>query len=190
LDLHGRVLHDITLVGANLYGTDLRGANLRGAKFDGADLTGATFTGTSLDGVSLKNATLTGVKLVRIHFTNRTPESLRNAKLLLHSCTGCDLSDLDSSDVRLVGANLDNTDARNANMSDTSLVGASFRNARLEGASLRNAAVCFPQTWHSHIGDASGSRKRPASIFPGRSSWAPIYAEHAIARTIMKAAAR
>lgn len=202
LDLHGRDLHGLSFVGANMAGTDLRSANLRGthfvgvhlrgAKFDGADLTGATFTGTSLDGVNFGTAILTDIKLVGIRVTNETLQSLRNAKVLFHACTGCDLHDarlqnVDLSDVRLVGVNLrgsdvsgtkfvrahlvgasiDDANVRRADFSDASLVGASFRRAHLEDASLHGATVCFPESTRSHNGVVTVSDKIDCADFSG-----------------------
>ena len=80
-DLHGRDLHRLRFVGADLAGVDFSHANLNGAtftgcdlenaKFDDADLRNARFAGTHFANTSFARAKLDGVKMQGADFDGR-----------------------------------------------------------------------------------------------------------------------
>jgi len=172
-DLHGRDLHGLRFVGADLRDIDLSHANLRDAQFTGADLDGTRF-----DDADLRNARFVGVRLRRTSFARANTEGVRfvgasvsqgdvdgaAGRIILRECTGCslrglDLHDADLRGIKVVGANLDDAKLAGAHLNDARLVGVSardadlsrtdLRGANLMGANLRNARLAG-----ATIGDA------------------------------------
>src|ERR1700684_2620812 len=103
-DLHGRDLHGLRFVGADLRDADLTRANLRAAEFTGANLDGTRF-----DDADLRDARFVGVRLRHTSFARAQMEGVRfvgasvsqddvtgaAGRAILKDCTGCSLGGLD-----------------------------------------------------------------------------------------------
>lgn len=102
-DLHGRDLHGLRFVGAdlrdadfshaNLNGAQFTGSDLAGARFDDADLRNARFVGVEFRGTSFARAKVDGVTMRGVRLG---PGSIVGAdyKRFLRDCGGCDVADL------------------------------------------------------------------------------------------------
>ncbi|HZX68281.1 MAG TPA: pentapeptide repeat-containing protein [Candidatus Elarobacter sp.] len=154
-DLHGRDLHGLKFVGADLRDADLThtnlsdaeftGSNLEGARFDDADLRNAGFIGARLRHTSFLRANIAGAHFVGIKVS---PEDVTSAvgRAIIHDCTGCSLQGLDLHDADLrgmkaVGANLSEIKLSGARLNDANLVGARVIDADLSRTDLRGAEL-------------------------------------------------
>lgn len=152
-DLHGRDLHGLRFVGADLRDVDFSHANLNGAEFTGADLDGTRF-----DDADLRNARFVGVRIRHTSFARADVGGVRfvgvrlaaedastaTGLAVIRDCTGCslkgiDLHDADLRGIKVVGADLDDAKLAGARLNDARLVGASARGADLSRADLRGA---------------------------------------------------
>lgn len=155
-DLRNLDLHGLTLTGLDLSRADLRGANLSKsnfsgtdlsrAKLDGADLTDAMFSGADIAGASFRGAKMDGVQFNGISLAHSSFDGAALRAILVHGCSGCDLSHMDLRGVDLHGVSLSGADFSHSNLSGANLSGAkfsgvSFDNADLERADLRNALL-------------------------------------------------
>jgi uncharacterized protein YjbI with pentapeptide repeats/beta-lactamase regulating signal transducer with metallopeptidase domain len=155
-DLRNLDLHGLTLTGLDLSRADLRGANLSKsnfsgtdlsrAKLDGADLTDAVFSGADIAGASFHGARMDGVQFNGISLAHSSFDGTALRAILVHGCSGCDLSHMDLRGVDLHGVSLSGADFSHSNLSGANLSGAkfsgvSFDNADLERADLRNAQL-------------------------------------------------
>jgi hypothetical protein len=99
-DLHGRDLHGLRFVAAdlrdadfshaNLNGAQFTGANLAGARFDDADLRNAQFVGVEFGGTSFARAKLDGVTMRGVRLTAGSIIGADSARFL-RDCGGCDV---------------------------------------------------------------------------------------------------
>ena len=102
-DLHGRDLHGLRFIGADLRGVDLSHADLKGAvftgsdledaRFDDADLRNARFTGTHFQNTSFARAKTDGVRMQGVELDARAIVGA-DYRPFLRGCTGCDLSSM------------------------------------------------------------------------------------------------
>jgi uncharacterized protein YjbI with pentapeptide repeats/beta-lactamase regulating signal transducer with metallopeptidase domain len=155
-DLRNLDLHGLSLSGVDLSGADLRGANLSGTNFsgsdlsrarlDGADLTNAVFSGADIGGTSFRGARMDGVRFAGISLSHANFDASTLRSVLVHGCSGCDMShmDLRGADfhgVSLAGADFSHSDLSGANLSGGHFSGVSFDHANLDRADLRNAKL-------------------------------------------------
>ena len=126
VDLKGRNMKDIKIVGGNMVSVDLRGADLSGAtlenimfnnaKLDGANLTGATIRGCMLEDASIKEAKFSGARI-----------------------TETDMNRLSSADK----AQFNDSVLTNVWLSGSKFREANFANAKFEGAETHLNVVSF-----------------------------------------------
>ena len=136
VDLKGRNMKGIKIVGANMVSVDLRGADLSGAtlenimfhnaKLDGANLTGATIRGCGFEDASVKEAIFSGARIT---------ESDMNK---LSSADKAQFNDSVLTDVYFSGSKFREANFANAKFegAETQLNGVSFEKANLTGASF------------------------------------------------------
>jgi uncharacterized protein YjbI with pentapeptide repeats/beta-lactamase regulating signal transducer with metallopeptidase domain len=151
LDLHGISFSGVDLTGADLRGAnlsnaDLTGADLRDANLDGANLTNTRFSGADISGASFRGAKMDGVRFTGISLRHSAFDNTNIRQILLHGCSGCDLSHMDLHGIdlhglRMDGSDLSHSDLNGANLSGTRFSGVSFDNANLDHADLRNAEL-------------------------------------------------
>jgi len=136
VDLKGRNMKGIKILGANMVKVDLRGADLSGAtlenimfhyaKLDGANLTGATIRGCGFEDASVKEAIFSGARIT---------ESDMNK---LSSADKAQFNDSVLTDVYFSGSKFREANFANAKFegAETQLNGVSFEKANLTGASF------------------------------------------------------
>lgn len=136
VDLKGRNMKGIKILGANMVKVDLRGADLSGAtlenimfhyaKLDGANLTGATIRGCGFEDASVKEAIFSGARIT---------ESDMNK---LSSADKAQFNDSVLTDVYFSGSKFREANFANAKFegAETQLNGVSFEKANLAGASF------------------------------------------------------
>lgn len=167
VDLSGRILPQVDLVGAtliraNLSQIDLTGANLaqadlRGASLDrailqNANLTGACLYRVDLSGADLSSADLTDAKLRGVRYDRHTifPTDFNyqssgaigpGAKLNGAQLNTANLRYIDLQGANLLGAYLGGADLTQANLQAARLSQSDLRRAFLTGACLRAAGL-------------------------------------------------
>jgi len=136
VDLKGRNMKGIKILGGNMVSVDLRGADLSGAtlenimfqnaKLDGANLTGATIRGCVFEDASVKEARFSGARIT---------ESDLNK---LSSADKAQFNDSVLTDVFFSGSKFREANFTNAKFegAETKLNGVSFEKANLAGASF------------------------------------------------------
>jgi uncharacterized protein YjbI with pentapeptide repeats len=136
VDLKGRDMKGIKILGANMVSVDLRGADLSGAtlenimfhnaKLDGANLTGATIRNCGFEDASIKEARFSGARIT---------ESDLNK---LSSAEKAQFNDSVLTDVFFSGSKFREANFTNAKFegAETKLNGVSFEKANLAGASF------------------------------------------------------
>ena len=108
VDLRGRNLKGITIVGGNMVNVDLTGADLSGAtltdivmgyaKMDGVDLTGATISGCNFEHVDLNGAHLTKAKVSECDFREASAKKIQ--------MSGCTFTNVAFIRTNFTGANV------------------------------------------------------------------------------------
>ncbi|ACL04201.1 pentapeptide repeat protein [Desulfatibacillum aliphaticivorans] len=126
VNLRGRNLRDVDLMGANLEGAMLLNADLNGANLKRANLKEANLFGADLEGAKLYKANLLGANLEVANF--------QSANLVKANIMGAIIHKTNLDDGILVGANLKAT-----NLYKASLKGANLMGANLEAANLYKA---------------------------------------------------
>ena len=136
VDLKGRNMKGIKILGANMVSVDLRGADLSGAtlenimfhnaKLDGANLTGATIRNCGFEDASVKEANFSGARIT---------ESDMNT---LSSADKAQFNDSVLTNVWFSGSKFREANFANAKFegAETQLNGVSFEKANLTGASF------------------------------------------------------
>ena len=136
VDLKGRDMKGIKILGANMVSVDLRGADLSGAtlenimfhnaKLDGANLTGATIRNCGFEDASIKEAHFSGARIT---------ESDMNK---LSSADKAQFNDSVLTNVYFSGSKFREANFANAKFegAETQLNGVSFEKANLTGASF------------------------------------------------------
>jgi uncharacterized protein YjbI with pentapeptide repeats len=136
VDLKGRDMKGIKILGANMVSVDLRGADLSGAtlenimfhnaKLDGVNLTGATIRGCGFEDASVKEAIFSGARIT---------ESDMNK---LSSADKAQFNDSVLTNVWFSGSKFREANFANAKFegAETQLNGVSFEKANLTGASF------------------------------------------------------
>jgi uncharacterized protein YjbI with pentapeptide repeats len=127
VDLRGRNLKGIKILGGNMVNVDLTGADLSGAtltdivmgyaKMDGADLTGATISGCNFERAELNGAHLTKAKV-----------------------SDCDLREVSAKKIQMNGCTF-----TNVVFMRTNFMGANVVNAKFEGAETALNFVSFEE---------------------------------------------
>ena len=155
VDLKGRNMKGIKIVGANMVSVDLRGADLSGAtlenimfhnaKLDGANLTGATIRGCMFEDASVKEANFSGARIT---------ESDMNK---LSSADKAQFNDSVLTNVWLSGSKFREANFANAKFegAETHLNGVSFEKANLTGASFGEGVELTIPTQAHHARDFS-----------------------------------
>ena len=141
VDLKGRNMKGIKILGANMVSVDLRGADLSGAtlenimfhnaKLDGANLTGATIRNCGFEDASVKEANFSGARIT---------ESDMNK---LSSADKAQFNDSVLTNVWFSGSKFREANFANAKFegAETQLNGVSFEKANLTGASFGEGVV-------------------------------------------------
>lgn len=154
VDLKGRNMKGIKIVGGNMVSVDLRGADLSGAtlenimfnnaKLDGANLTGATIRGCMFEDASVKEAHFSGARIT---------ESDMNK---LSSADKAEFNDSVLTNVWFSGSKFREANFANAKFegAETKLNGVSFEKANLTGASFGEGVVLTipPSMMRGHHG--------------------------------------
>jgi len=136
VDLKGRDMKGIKILGANMVSVDLRGADLSGAtlesimfhnaKLDGANLTGATIRNCGFEDASIKEARFSGARITSSDMNK------------LSSADKAQFNDSVLTDVYFSGSKFREANFANAKFegAETKLNGVSFEKANLTGASF------------------------------------------------------
>jgi uncharacterized protein YjbI with pentapeptide repeats len=148
VDLKGRDMKGIKILGANMVSVDLRGADLSGAtlenimfhnaKLDGANLTGATIRNCGFEEASIKEARFSGARIT---------ESDMNK---LSSADKAQFNDTVLTNVYFSGSKFREANFVNAKFegAETKLNGVSFEKANLTGASFgEGVSLTIPPNW-------------------------------------------
>jgi len=141
VDLKGRNMKGIKIMGGNMVNVDLRGADLSGAtlenimfhnaKLDGANLTGATIRNCGFENASVKEARFNGARITETDMNK------------LSSADKAQFNDSVLTDVLFSGSKFREASFTNAKFegAETKLNGASFEKANLTGASFGEGVV-------------------------------------------------
>jgi uncharacterized protein YjbI with pentapeptide repeats len=148
VDLKGRDMKGIKILGANMVSVDLRGADLSGAtlenimfhnaKLDGANLTGATIRNCGFEDASVKETNFSGARIT---------ESDMNK---LSSADKAQFNDSVLTNVYFSGSKFREANFVNAKFegAETKLNGVSFEKANLTGASFgEGIMLTIPPNW-------------------------------------------
>jgi uncharacterized protein YjbI with pentapeptide repeats len=148
VDLKGRDMKGIKILGANMVSVDLRGADLSGAtlenimfhnaKLDGANLTGATIRNCGFEDASIKEAHFSGARIT---------ESDMNK---LSSADKAQFNESVLTNVYFSGSKFREANFANAKFegAETKLNGVSFEKANLTGASFgEGVSLTIPPNW-------------------------------------------
>jgi uncharacterized protein YjbI with pentapeptide repeats len=141
VDLKGRNMKGIKILGANMVSVDLRGADLSGAtlenimfnnaKLDGANLTGATIRGCIFEDASVKETHFSGVRITEsdMNKLSSADKAQFNDSVLTNVCfSGSKFREANFANAKFEGA-------------ETKLNGVSFEKANLTGASFGEGVV-------------------------------------------------
>lgn len=126
MNLKGRALWSLHLLGVNIKDYSLEGANFSNSKFEGFVFDGLNLVGCSFLGANLNGAKFINCNLSYSNFHNATLEGAD-----FHSSSG---KDVDFSNAKLNSANFLKTNFSGCNFRE-----AIFSNAKLEHCDLRNA---------------------------------------------------
>ncbi|BBM87241.1 pentapeptide repeat-containing protein [Candidatus Uabimicrobium amorphum] len=132
LNQNKKNLVEVDLSGKNLFQVDLIGANLAGANLSGANLSGAYLACANLCGANLWGANLSGAHLFQVDLT-------------WSDLTWANLSGANLSGANLSGAYLGNANLSRADLSRASLHGASLFRADLSETDLTQSLISIGQ---------------------------------------------
>jgi len=153
IDLRGRRLPRIALIGKRMAVSDLSGAELRGSRLVGSDLTWSSLRGADLTGSVLTHATL-------------DETDLREAKL-----RSVDLRNVSFQNARLAGAHMDVAD----------LSGAMLSSAILDGVRLGLIWYDDQTSWPAGF-EPPAPDDSVRLIHKGRPNWRDFWVSHGITR--------
>jgi len=148
VDLKGRDMKGIKILGANMVSVDLRGADLSGAtlenimfhnaKLDGVNLTGATIRNCGFEDASIKEARFSGARITSSDMNK------------LSSADKAQFNDSVLTDAWFSGSKFREANFANAKFegAETKLNGVSFEKANLTGASFgEGIMLTIPPNW-------------------------------------------
>jgi len=136
--------------GGNIIAQSLKVVDLRGAMLDEivlgyADLRGVIFDGASMRGVWMKGVQLQDASLKNVDFS--PSENERETRMMEANFNYCDLRDANLEAADLSDATFKHTKLQQANLQKVNLSNSIFNDSNLEGANLTNSRIYGVAAW-------------------------------------------